>query len=245
MDVSKPQGKGHRKRLREKLLRSGLAAFQDYEIIELLLTLGTPRKDCKAQAKEAIERFKGLRGVLAAPLEELQEVRGVGPHSAFGIKLVQEVARAFLKEEILDKPLCSSSQEVFAYLYHAMRDLRKEVLKAVFLDGQNRIIEVENLFEGTLNLSPVYPREIFKSAIRHHALSFIVVHNHPSGNPEPSSLDRELTKDLVFAGNVMQITVLDHIIIGDNRYYSFADQGLMAAFQRQYVTWRRSTGIGG
>lgn len=245
MHASSPQGEGHRKRLREKLLRSGIAAFHDYEIVELLLTLGTPRKDCKPQAKEAIKRFKGLRGVLAASVEELQEIRGIGPHSAFGIKLVREVARAFLKEAILDKPLCSSSHEVFTYLFHSMRDLRKEIFKAVFLDGQNRIIEVEDLFEGTLNLSPVYPREIFKSAIRHHALSLIVVHNHPSGNPEPSSLDRELTKDLVFAGNVMQIKVLDHIVIGDNRYYSFADQGLLAAFQQDYLALRRSPGVAG
>ena len=103
---------GHRKRLREKFIKSGLAGFHDYEIIELLLTLGSPRKDCKLQAKEAIERFKTLRGVLEATPEELQQIDGIGPHSAFGIKLVQEVAREYLKEKIMDKPIYKSAQEI-------------------------------------------------------------------------------------------------------------------------------------
>jgi len=123
---------GHRKRLREKFISSGLAGFHDYEIVELLLSLGTPRKDCKQQAKDAIKRFKTLRGVLEASLEELQEIDGIGPHSAFGIKLVQEVAREFLKARIIDKPIYKSSQEIFDYLYHSMRDLKKEVFKIVW-----------------------------------------------------------------------------------------------------------------
>ena len=124
---------GHRKRLREKFIKSGLAGFHDYEIIELLLSLGTPRKDCKRQAKEAIKRFKTLRGVLEAPPEELQQIGGLGPHSTFGIKLVQEVAREFLKEKIIDKPVYKSAQEIFDYLYHSMRDLKKEVFKVIYL----------------------------------------------------------------------------------------------------------------
>jgi len=120
---------GHRKRLREKFLKSGLKGFHDYEIVELLLSLGTPRKDCKQQAKEAIKRFKTLRGVLEALPEELQQIDGIGSHSAFGIKLVQEVAREFLKEKIIDKPIYKSAQEIFDYLYHSMRDLKKEVFK--------------------------------------------------------------------------------------------------------------------
>ena len=126
---SKDISSGHRKRLREKFIKSGLAGFHDYEIIELLLTLGSPRKDCKQQAKEAIKRFKTLRGVLTASLEELQQIDGIGPRSAFGIKLVQEVAREFLKEKILDKPFYKSSKEIFDYLYHSMRDLKKETFK--------------------------------------------------------------------------------------------------------------------
>ncbi len=126
---SKDISLGHRKRLRGKFIKSGLAGFHDYEVIELLLTLGSPRKDCKQQAKEAIKRFKTLRGVLEAAPEELQQIDGIGPYSAFGIKLVQEVAREFLKEKIIDKPIYKSSQEIFDYLYHSMRDLKKEVFK--------------------------------------------------------------------------------------------------------------------
>jgi len=118
---------GHRKRLREKFIKSGLAGFQDYEIVELLLTLGSPRKDCKQSAKEAIKRFRTLRGVLEASPQELRQIEGIGPHSAFGIKLVQEVAREFLKEKVIDKPVYKSAQEIFDYLYHSMRGLKKEV----------------------------------------------------------------------------------------------------------------------
>jgi DNA repair protein RadC len=233
------KGEGHRKRLREKFLKSGIEGFHDYEIIELLLTLGTPRKDCKQQAKEAIERFKTLRGVLEAPPEELQKVKGIGPHNAFGIKLIQEVARAFLKEKLLDKAVCKSSKDVFDYLYHSLRDLTHEVFKVIFLNGKNQVIAIEDLFEGTLNTSPVYPREIMKAAIGHNALSLIFAHNHPSGSPEPSQIDKEVTEELVHAGNLMQIKVLDHIIIGDNMYFSFADEGLMEAYHRSSLRLRR------
>jgi DNA repair protein RadC len=123
---------GHRKRLREKFIKGGLYGFADYEVAELLLSLGTPRKDCKPQAKEAIKRFKTLRGVLSASMQELQQIKGIGPHSAFGIKLMQEVAREYLKEKIIDKPAFQSSQELFDYLYHSMRDLKKEVFKIAY-----------------------------------------------------------------------------------------------------------------
>ena len=120
---------GHRKRQREKFIKSGLAGFHDYEVVELLLSLGSPRRDCKQLAKEAIKRFKTLRGVLEASAEELQEIEGIGPHNAFGIKLVREVAQQFLKEKIIDRPIYSSAQHVFDYLYASMRGLKKEVFK--------------------------------------------------------------------------------------------------------------------
>ncbi len=229
---------GHRKRLREKFIQSGLSGFHDYEIIELLLSLGTPRRDCKPQAKEVIKRFKTLRGALEAPPEELQQIDGIGPHSAFGIKLVQEVAREFLKEKIIDKPVYTSSQEVFEYLYHAMRDLKKEVFKVIYLNSQNQITETENLFEGTVNSSAVSPREVITSAIKHNAVSLIFAHNHPSGNPEPSQSDKELTRDLVFAGSIMLLGVLDHIIIGNDRYFSFASQGLIEKYRLDFLNLR-------
>jgi len=227
--------KGHRKRLREKFLKSGLAGFHDYEIVELLLTLGSPRKDCKPQAKEAIKRFKTLRGVLAAPLEELQQIEGIGSHSAFGVKLVQEVAREFLKEKILDKPFYKSAQEVFDYLYHSMRDLKKEVFKVIYLNSQNQIIETADLFEGTVDSSSISPREVIEGALKYNAVSLIFVHNHPSGSPEPSASDKELTRELVYAGKIMRIKVLDHIIIGDNRYFSFAGDGLIEEYETDFL----------
>ena len=232
---SSDTAEGHRKRLREKFIKGGLAGFHDYEIIELLLTLGSPRKDCKPQAKEAIRRFKTLRGVLEATSEELQQIDGIGSHSAFGIKLVQEVAREFLKEKIIEKPIYKSSQEIFDYLYHSMRDLKKELFKVIYLNSQNQIIEIADLFEGTVTSSSVSPRQVVESAIKHNAASLIFVHNHPSGNPEPSGNDKEVTRDLVYAGSIMRIKVLDHIIIGENRYFSFAGEGLIEEYELDFL----------
>ncbi len=226
---------GHRKRLREKFIKSGLAGFHDYEIVELLLSLGTPRKDCKRQAKEAIKKFKTLRGVLEASPEELQQIDGIGPHSAFGIKLAQEVAREFLREKIIDKPIYKSSQEVFDYLYHSMRDLKKELFKVIYLNSQNQIIDTANLFEGTITSSSISPRQVMESAIKYNAASLIFVHNHPSGNPEPSGNDKEITRDLLYAASIMQMKVLDHIIIGNNRYFSFAGEGLIDEYKMGFL----------
>jgi len=226
---------GHRKRLRDKFLKSGLTAFHDYEIVELLLSLGTPRKDCKVPAKEAIKRFRTLRGVLEAPAAELQQIAGIGANSAFGIKLVQEVAREFLKARILEKPFYRSSQEVFDYLYHAMRDLKKETFKVIYLNSQNQIIDTVDLSEGTVNSSSVSPREVIEGVIKNNGTALIFVHNHPSGNPEPSTSDKSLTRELVYAGKIMRLRVLDHIIIGDNRYYSFAAEGLIEEYETDFM----------
>jgi len=227
---------GHRKRLREKFNQSGLSAFHDYEIVELMLMLGTARRDCKPQAKEAINRFKTLRGVLEATPEELQEITGITAYNVFVMKLVQELGTEFLKEQLLNKTYCKSSKEVFDYLYHSMRGLKKELFKVMFLDTQNQVVGIEDLFEGTVNFSAVYPREIIQGAIRHKATGLIFVHNHPAGNPQPSDNDKQITQELIFAGNIMQIKVLDHIIIGDNRYYSFADAGLIEEYNLNFLS---------
>jgi len=227
--------RGHRKRLREKFFKSGLAGFQDYEIVELLLSLGTPRRDCKPPAKEAMKRFRTLRGVLEAPAEELQQIDGIGAHNTFGIKLVQEVAREFLRARALEKPFLRSSQEVFDYLYHAMRGLKKETFKVIYLDSQDGILDTVDLATGTVNSSPVSPREVVEGALKHNAAALIFVHNHPSGNPAPSQSDKALTRELVYAGIVMQLKVLDHIIIGENRYFSFAGEGLIEEYETDYL----------
>jgi DNA repair protein RadC len=231
---------GHRWRLREKFLIGGLKGFLDYEIVELLLTLGTPRRDCKDLAKEAMKRFKVLRRVLEADEEELQEIKGIGPHNVFGIRLVQEVSRRFLKEKMLSRPVCHSSKDVFDYLYHSMRDSKIERFKVLFLDAKNYILEERTFFEGTVDSSAVYPREVIKAAVRFGASSLIFIHNHPSGDPEPSESDREITKELIFATNIMQIKVLDHIIIGNNRYFSFADRGLIEEYELHLKNFRNN-----
>ncbi len=230
---------GHRRRLREKFLKAGLNAFLDHEVIEMLLTLGTPRKDCKASARQALREFRTLRGVLEADARDLLRIQGIGAHNVFGIRLVQEVSRRFLKDRMLSRPFCRSSQEVFDYLYHALRDLRKEHFKVLFLDPKNQILEEKTLFEGTVDSSAVYPREIMKDALRCDATALIFVHNHPSGDPDPSLCDREITRELVFAARVMQLKVLDHIVIGNNRFYSFADHGLIEEYDLQFLGLHR------
>jgi DNA repair protein RadC len=224
---------GHRGRLRQKFLRAGLDGFLDYEIVELLLTLGTPRRDCKEPAKEALREFKSLGGVLEASPHDLQRIRGIGPHNVFGLKFVQEVSRRFLREKMMSRAFCRSSREVFDYLYHSLRDLRREIFKVLFLDAKNQILEEKTLFEGTVDSSAVYPREIIRDALRYEASALVFVHNHPSGDPEPSLCDKELTRDLVFAARVMQIKILDHIVIGSNCYFSFADHGLIEEYEFQ------------
>ena len=186
-------------------------------------------------AKEAIKKFQTLRGVLEASPEDLQKINGIGIHSTFGIKLVQEIAREYLKAKILDKPFYTSSQEVFDYLYHSMRGLKKEVFKVIYLNSQNQIIDTADLSEGTVDGSSISPREIVEGTIKHNAASLIFVHNHPSGNPEPSMSDKSLTRELVYAGRIMRLRILDHIIIGDNKYFSFAGEGLIEEYETDFL----------
>jgi len=230
---------GHRARLREKFLRCGLAGFLDYEVVELLLTLGTPRRDCKGPAREAIREFKSFRGVLEASAHDLQRVPGIGPRNLLAIRLVQEVSRRFLKDRMMGRPVCHSSREVFDYLTHALRDLKREQFKVIFLDPKNQVIEEKTLFEGTVDSSAVYPREVIGDALRYGASALIFAHNHPSGDPDPSACDRDITRDLVFAARVVQIKVLDHIVIGNNRYFSFADQGLIEEYDLMFAGLER------
>ncbi len=218
---------GHRKRLREKFMKSGLLGLHDYEIVELLLTLGTPRKDCKQQAKALMKKFKTLRGVIDADKEELCEIKGVGPKNIFGIRFVREISEKYLEDRIIKQEIYRTPQDVFNYLYVSMRGLKKEVFKTLFLDVKNRLIATEKMFKGTVSSSVVYPREIVKRAIKKDASSVILVHNHPSGDPTPSPEDKRITRDVVDALEAVDIKVLDHIIIGDNRYFSFASEKLL------------------
>ncbi len=223
---------GHRRRLREKFLSAGLAGFHDYEVIELLLTLATPRKDCKGPAKAALAKFKSLPGVLEASTTDLCTIAGIGPTNVFGIRLIKAVADRCLQQKLEGRSPLNNSQDLYDYLRLTMRDKSREEFKAVFLDAKNRVIAGETLFTGTLTASAVYPREVVSAALRHHAAAVIFAHNHPSGDPQPSEEDVAITRRLVQACAVMDITVHEHLIIGGNSYFSFADQGYMAAIRR-------------
>ena len=177
-------------KLEGRFAKYGLNDFDDQEIVEILLALHSPSVSHKKQAEEAIKRFKSLRGVLEASPETLQQIDGVDSHCVFGIRFLHEVARHFLKERIIDKPFYKSAQEIFDYLYHSMRDLKKEVFKVIYLNSQNQIIDTEDLFEGTIEGTPVHPRQIIEAAIKHNAVSLIFVHNHPSGDPTASKSDK-------------------------------------------------------
>ena len=233
---------GHRARLRAKFLKSGLSALNDYEIVELLLTLGQPRKDCKQAAKEAIKRFKNLRGVLEAPAEELEKIPGIGPVNSFGIKFLREASSEYLKQKAVGKSVLNSEKAVLDYLYQSMSGLKKEVFRVLFLNSQNELLETEDISKGTVNASAVFAREVMKSAIEHHATALIFVHNHPSGNTAPSQDDKAITRELVLASSVMNLKVLDHLIIGDNCHYSFAAQGLIQRYETEVEGMKRRGG---
>ena len=223
--ASSYQREGHRKRLREKFLSSGLAGFHDYEVIELLLTLGTPRKDCKPSAKAALNRFKSLQGVFEASKEELCRVEGIGPKNVFGIKLIKAVAQRYLEKKLLGKETIHNSRDLINYLNSYIRDRNRESFVMVLLDAKNRVLAAQTLSEGTLTASSVYPREVVRTALEHHAAAVIFAHNHPSGDTKPSHEDISITRQLVFACKVMGIQVHEHLIIGGDGHFSFADEG--------------------
>jgi DNA repair protein RadC len=228
------RGEGHRERLRGKFLKGGLERFSDGEVVEFLLTLGTPRGDLKVPAREALERFGSLSGVLSAPIEKLTDIKGIGPKNALYLKLVHQVGRRYLRDKMAGQAFFGSSRAVFDYLFHSMRDLKREVFKVLFLNRKNELIVDQDVFEGSLTGSAVYPREVLTIALEKRAAALVVVHNHPSGDPTPSAEDRKLTRELLWASKLLGVQLLDHIIIGNNVYFSFADEGIVKDFQNEY-----------
>ena len=218
---------GHRKRLRERFLQSGLDGFLDYEIIELLLTLGTPLTDCKDMAKEAIKKFKGLKNVLDTSIKDLQRIKGIGPNNAFGIKLFQEISKQYAKEKILVKTLLGSPKLVFDYLQEKLKRENKEHFVVLYLNVRNQLIHEETISVGILNANLVHPREVFKPAIEYLAASIIVVHNHPSGEVNPSDEDIEITNRLQEVGEIIGVNILDHIIVTNNKVFSFKENKMI------------------
>lgn len=218
---------GHRRRLRERFMQSGLDGFLDYEIVELLLTLGTPMKDCKDMAKVAVKRFKGLKGVLDAGLIELQEIRGIGPSNAFGLKLFQAISERYARESLPDKATLDTAGKVAQYLKEKIGREKKEHFVVLYLDTRHRLLHEETISVGTLNASLVHPREVFKPAVDRLAAAVIIAHNHPSGDLTPSTGDFETTARLHDAGRLLGITLLDHLIVGPDAYLSMKEKGFM------------------
>jgi DNA repair protein RadC len=210
---------GHRARLRTKFLQSGFDGFLDYEIVELLLTLGTPRKDCKQPAKEAVVQFKSLAGVLDATSDELQQIKGIGSSNSFGIKLFKSLSERYAKEKIDPKKLLDTPRMVFDYLKEKIGNEKQEHFVILFLDTKNNVIDHE-VSLGTLNASIVHPREVFARALTLRASHIVLAHNHPSGDPTPSADDIETTKKLFEAGKILGIYIADHIIVTSHDYRS-------------------------
>ena len=218
---------GHRNRLRERFLKNGIDSLLDYEIIELLLTLGTPRKDCKAIAKETIKKFGGLQKVLDAPVARLQEVKGIGPNNAFGIKLFQEIATRYKKEQIVSDIILDNPKVVFEYLQNLIGREEKEHFIMLALNSRSHLISVNQISIGTVNASLIHPREVFEPAIRQLADHIIIAHNHPSGDPEPSPEDIAITARLSEVARIMKIDLVDHVIVTPSSFFSLKEKGLL------------------
>jgi DNA repair protein RadC len=220
------KGEGHRQRLRERFLQSGLDGFADYEIIELLLSLNTPRKDCKPMAKAAIIKFNGLVGALDASIDELMQIDGIGPSNAIGVKIFQNISQIYAKEKIILKKELNSPQAIFEFLKEKIGKEGKEHFAIMFFDARNKLI-FNDVSIGSISASIVHPREVFNNAVVKGASYIIIAHNHPSGDPSPSLEDMATTKRLVEAGRILGISVQDHVVIGRTSYYSFAENNLL------------------
>jgi len=220
--------------LQKRFIRTGFEGFTALETVELLFSLALPHNKRKMLAGKCVEHFHNLRGLLAASTEELEEA-GLPPDSICSIRLLHELPAEILKERIMEQPVHHSSQEFFDYLRYSMRDLKKEVFKVICLNNRSQIINTEDLFSGTLDSIPIHPREIIDSAIKHNATCLLFAHNHPAGDPAPSKNDKQITRDLVFMGMILGIKVLDHIIIGNNVYFSFADEGLIEKYEDDFL----------
>src|SRR3989304_6250057 len=216
---------GHRERLRERFLKSGLEGFHDYETVEFLLTYAIPRRDVKPIAKKLIERFGGFKGVFDATQAELASIEGVGTHAALLVGLIKAASGEYLKEKAMKRDALRSPKDVLDYLKITLSGEKLEKFLAIYLNAKNEILSIETLQEGTIDQTAVYPRKAMERALRHNAKSVIYVHNHPTGPSSPSKSDRELTRNLNSAAKTMDIIVHDHIIIGRNTHVSCKELG--------------------
>ena len=227
LEKEEPHYIGHKKRLKERFLSAGPGALADYELLELLLSLSIGRKDVKPLAKGLLKKFGSFAGVMDADTKQLLQVEGLGKSTAIAIKVVKESLVKYLRDKSTDRSVISSPEALLNYCKAAMTGLRDEEFRVIFLNSKNEIIDDEVLSRGTVDQTAVYPRKILERALHHNAASVIFVHNHPSGHPAPSNADKDLTRLLKEAVATVQIKVHDHMIIGREEHFSFAEAGLL------------------
>ncbi len=218
---------GHRARLRARFLESGPDALADYELLELVLFLAQPRVDTKPLAKALIARFGSFATAIAAEPAALMDVEGVGETTVAALKTVQAAAIRLAREDATGRHALSSWDKVLTYCRTALAHETIERFHVLFLDSKNALIRAEAQGKGTINHTPVYPREVVKRALELGAAAIILVHNHPSGDPTPSTADVEMTREVADAAKALGITLHDHIVVGRTGHASFKARGLL------------------
>ena len=229
MRVGSPQHIGHRQRLRERFLRSGLDGFHNYEVVELLLTLAIPRGDVKKPAKDLIKRFKNLRGILDAPVDELRAVTGIGKVAPIALQIIKAAAALYLQEVEEDRDSLADTSHLRDFWRIRLGGLKNEVFEVAYLDSAYRLLRdgVERLEEGTINRAAVYPRRVVEAALNRGAATIVLAHNHPNGNVSPSEHDKTVTRAIVLAAETLNLRVLDHLIVSSEDVFSFQKEGLL------------------
>jgi DNA repair protein RadC len=217
---------GHRGRLRERLLTAGPDALADHEMLEILL-FAMPRRDTKPVARALLSRFGSFARVITASVPDLLSVDGLGEAGVAALKSVQAAALRLLRAEVVDQPVLTNWERLTAYLSAELSRERIEQFRVLFLDSRNRLLADEAQQRGTVNHTPVYPREVAKRALELHATALILVHNHPSGDPTPSRDDIVMTEQIRVAAATLSIALHDHIIVGNGRWLSFRREGLL------------------
>ncbi len=218
---------GHRDRLRKRFLTAGPGALADHEMLELLLFQAIPRRDTKPIAKALLDRFGSYGAVLRAGPEALMEVKGIGETGAVMLRAIADAAERMARHEIMGQPVLSSWDALLDYLTISLGHYDSERFRILFLDVKNRLIRDEEQQKGTVNHTPVYPREVMRRALELGASAIILVHNHPSGNPDPSRADVEMTKTIQDAGAKIGVTLHDHVIVSRTGTLSFRSRGLL------------------
>lgn len=217
----------HRKRLRERFMTGGAEAVPEYELLELILFRAIPRQDVKPLARRLIETFGDFNRAITAHPARLRDVDGVGDAVVLELKLVEAAATRLARARVIDRPVISSWSALLDYCHTAMAHRDVEQFRVLFLDRKNTLIADEEQARGTVDHVPVYPREVLKRALELNASALILVHNHPSGDPTPSQADIEMTERIRAAGEMLSVTLHDHLIIGRERELSFRSEGLL------------------